>query len=256
MAEGKKSFILYADIIDTFEHLTNEQRGEVIWWILQYVNDRNPEPLNGLLMAVISTIRSQLKRDLNKYKVKLEQSSESGRIGNLKRWNTDLYNDYVKGIYTLEEAETIAKDRKVSPPDETVSPPDPTPSHPIAKIADSVNVNGTVSVNETVNDFIEVDSTGIIIPDRPKPKRTIFIPPELSEVQNYCIERQNKVDPEQWHNHYTANGWMVGKTKMKDWKAAVRTWEKNNFNSQQNGTITTKGNQGWDEAVRNWGQGN
>ena len=147
MAEGKKSFILYTDIIDAFEHLTNEQRGVVFWWILQYVNDRNPEPLNGLLMAVISTIRSQLKRDLNKYKVKLEQSSESGRIGNLKRWNTDLYNDYVKGVYTLDQAETIAKYRKVSPPDENTSPPDPTPSHPIAKIADSVNVN----VNDTVN---------------------------------------------------------------------------------------------------------
>lgn len=85
----------------------------------------------------------------------------------------------------------------------------------------------------------KVDSTGIIIPDRPKPKRTIFIPPELIEVQNYCVERQNKVDPEQWHNHYTANGWMVGKTKMKDWKAAVRTWEKNNFNNQQNATTFT-----------------
>jgi len=187
MAEGKKSFNLYADIIDTFEHLTNEQRGEVIWWILQYVNDRKPEPLNGLLMAVIANIQAQLKRDLDKYRIKLEQSSESGRIGNLKRWNTDLYNDYLKGVYTLEEAENIAKDRKVSPPDEIISPPDPTPSHPIAKIADSVNVNvnGTVSVNETVNDFIEVDSTGIIIPDHPKPKRTIFIPPELIEVQNY-----------------------------------------------------------------------
>jgi hypothetical protein len=155
MAEGKKSFILYADYIDTFEHLTNEQRGEVIWWIFQYVNDKHPEPLNGLLMAVIAQIRAQLKRDLDKYRIKLEQSSESGRIGNLKRWNTDLYNDYLKGVHTLEEAEAIAKDRKVSPPDNTPSPP-------IAKIADTVNDNGTdtdtVNGTDTVNDKKEVDS--------------------------------------------------------------------------------------------------
>jgi hypothetical protein len=252
MAEGKKSFILYADVIDTFEHLTNEQRGEVIWWILQYVNDRKPEPLNGLLMAVIANIRAQLKRDLDKYRIKLEQSSESGRIGNLKRWNTDLYSDYLKGVYTLEEAENIAKDRKVSPPDTTRS-------HPIAKIADSVTDNGTDTVNVNDNDFIEVGSTEVSTKpsEPPKPKRSIFIPPELHEVQNYCIERQNKIDPEQWHNHYTANGWMVGRSKMKDWKAAVRTWEKNDFNTVKNATTTTiqKGNQGWDEAVRDWGAG-
>lgn len=52
-----------------------------------------------------------------------------------------------------------------------------------------------------------------------------FIPPTIEEVKNYCTERNNKVNPQQWHDHYTANGWMVGKTKMKDWKGAVRTWE-------------------------------
>ena len=52
-----------------------------------------------------------------------------------------------------------------------------------------------------------------------------FTPPSLSDVQAYCLERNKGVDPERWYNHYTANGWMVGKNKMKDWKAAVRTWE-------------------------------
>lgn len=56
---------------------------------------------------------------------------------------------------------------------------------------------------------------------------TKFIPPNIDQVIEYCGERNNGVDPERWHDHYTANGWMVGKTKMKDWKAAVRTWEKN-----------------------------
>ncbi|CAG1001980.1 hypothetical protein ANRL4_03225 [Anaerolineae bacterium] len=57
----------------------------------------------------------------------------------------------------------------------------------------------------------------------PKPK---FSPPTLDEVRAYCLERGNGIDPEAWHNHYGAKGWMIGKAPMKDWKAAVRTWEK------------------------------
>jgi hypothetical protein len=51
------------------------------------------------------------------------------------------------------------------------------------------------------------------------------IPPSLEEVVAYCTERNNEVDPQRWYNFYSAKGWMIGKNKMKDWKAAVRTWE-------------------------------
>ena len=56
-----------------------------------------------------------------------------------------------------------------------------------------------------------------------------FIPPTVEEVQAYCQERGNDVDPQRFIDYYTANGWLVGKNKMKDWKACVRTWEKNSF---------------------------
>lgn len=62
-----------------------------------------------------------------------------------------------------------------------------------------------------------------------------FIPPTVEEVKSYCIERGNKVDAERFVDYYTANGWQVGKSKMKDWKAAVRTWERNNFNNKDDG---------------------
>jgi hypothetical protein len=58
-------------------------------------------------------------------------------------------------------------------------------------------------------------------------KRKRFVPPTLEDVQAYCDERQNGVDAERFIDYYTANGWLVGKNKMKDWKAAVRTWERN-----------------------------
>ena len=56
-----------------------------------------------------------------------------------------------------------------------------------------------------------------------------FTAPALEEVKEYCAERKNNVDPERFINYYTANGWKVGKNPMKDWKAAVRSWERNVF---------------------------
>jgi len=55
-----------------------------------------------------------------------------------------------------------------------------------------------------------------------------FIRPTLQEVKDYCQERANNIDPEQFIDYYQANGWKVGKNPMKDWKASVRTWERKN----------------------------
>ena len=58
------------------------------------------------------------------------------------------------------------------------------------------------------------------------PKR--FVPPSFDEVQAYCTERRNGIDAEAFIDFYTSKNWYVGKTKMTDWKAAVRTWESRN----------------------------
>ena len=60
-----------------------------------------------------------------------------------------------------------------------------------------------------------------------------FKPPSLEQVTDYCKERSNSVNPENFINHYEANGWMRGKAKIKCWKACVRTWERNNTNNQK-----------------------
>lgn len=58
-----------------------------------------------------------------------------------------------------------------------------------------------------------------------------FAPPTIEEVRAYCEERNNNVDPVHFVDYYTANDWKVGRNKMKDWRAAVRTWERNGFSS-------------------------
>lgn len=61
--------------------------------------------------------------------------------------------------------------------------------------------------------------------------REKFTPPTLEDVKAYCKERQNNVDPVRWFDYYTSNGWKVGRNSMKDWKAAVRTWERSGYNN-------------------------
>jgi len=53
--------------------------------------------------------------------------------------------------------------------------------------------------------------------------------PSLEDVRAYCAARRNSVDPQQWFDYYEANGWNVGRNPMKDWRAAVRTWERNGY---------------------------
>lgn len=60
-------------------------------------------------------------------------------------------------------------------------------------------------------------------------KNSRFKPPTAEEVRAYCISRKNDINAEQFVDFYTAKDWMIGKNKMKDWKAAVRTWEKNHI---------------------------
>lgn len=68
-------------------------------------------------------------------------------------------------------------------------------------------------------------------------KRKRFEKPTLSQIEQYCIERNNTVNAEQFFDYYESNGWKVGKNSMKDWKAAVRTWERSEYrkpNSKKN----------------------
>ena len=63
-------------------------------------------------------------------------------------------------------------------------------------------------------------------------KSARFVKPSLEEIKAYCTERNNNVDAEHFYDYYEANGWKVGKNSMKDWKASVRTWERNGYDSK------------------------
>ena len=80
-------------------------------------------------------------------------------------------------------------------------------------------VNANVNANETVNEPVKVHAHENVTAIR-------FTPPALEDVQAYIAEQGLNIDGERFVDYYTANGWMVGKNKMRDWKAALRHWNR------------------------------
>ena len=67
-------------------------------------------------------------------------------------------------------------------------------------------------------------------------EKTRFQKPSIEDIQEYCIERKNNIEPESFFNYYESKGWKVGRSPMKSWKASIITWEKNNFSTPSKAT--------------------
>jgi len=91
---------------------------------------------------------------------------------------------------------------------------------------DVYNIDG-ISPVDLKGDAIEIK----------KPKIKKFVKPLFKDIDLYCKERKNGVDAQAFCDFYESKGWIVGKVKMKDWKAAVRTWERNSPKDKTNRKI-------------------
>ncbi len=82
--------------------------------------------------------------------------------------------------------------------------------------------------------------------------RTVFRKPTVEEIAEYCKSRNNQVDPQRFFDYYESNGWKVGRNSMKDWKATVRTWERNGYDSRAiKGKTADAGDEGWMGMLEN-----
>ena len=94
------------------------------------------------------------------------------------------------------------------------------------------NLEGYLKGSQTLPEGVQdKDKDKDIVKAKAKVKR--FVKPTIEEVSDYCNERNNDVDAEKFYDYYSSNGWKVGKNAMKDWKASVRTWEKNTAQQQK-----------------------
>lgn len=84
--------------------------------------------------------------------------------------------------------------------------------------------------------------------EAPPARSKRFIPPTVAEVEAYCESRGNGIDAEQFINRYESNGWLVGKSPMKNWQAAVRTWERNNFCKAKAEPVASQDEMAWDAS--------
>lgn len=80
------------------------------------------------------------------------------------------------------------------------------------------------------NNIVDINTTKVYT-TMGENKKSKFIKPTIDEIRQYCIERKNNIDAETFFDFYECKGWLVGKNSMKDWKAAVRTWERNRNNT-------------------------
>lgn len=82
------------------------------------------------------------------------------------------------------------------------------------------------TANVEIEKEIEIESEIEKSKSKSKGRASRFTPPTVEEVRAYCEERGNAVDPERFVDYYSSNGWKVGRNSMRDWRAAVRTWER------------------------------
>jgi hypothetical protein len=215
MAINKKSFLLYSNWEQTFENLTDDEAGKLIKHVFRYVNDKNPVAPDRITELIFEPLKAVLKCDLIKYETIKEEKSISGRIGNLKRWNNDLFLLVESNKITLEGAEIIAKNRKTSISDKN--------------IANAIKTSQKVAVNDNVNDndikVNNIDSRKLKFANTLKPFIDNYSKELIREFYNYWTE-PNKSNTK--FKQELERTWSL--------ERRLETWAKNdtNFNNNNN----------------------
>ena len=216
MAQDKKSFILYSDSQGLINQLPDDVAGRLLKHIYAYVNDENPISDELLINIAFEPIKMQFKRDLKKWEESKEAKSINGKMGNLKRYNLDLYDLVSQNKITLDEAEKVAKSRKASQGDSKQS-------QSVANVAVNDNVNVNVNV---INKDNSIDSRKLKFAHTIKEFSGIYPREMLTDFYNYWTETND-------------NGKKFRREMQKTWNLKLRLskWDSNNtnFNKNKNG---------------------
>jgi hypothetical protein len=202
----RESFVLHAEYI---EDLPEELKGAFLRYIYEYgINEIEPE-LTGLELTVWLKIKRRIDDDVQAYERK---------VSNLKQNR----NRTATGAKTATTTDNRTETERTPNGHRTENATEE--EKPNGDRADSVSVN--VSVNDSVNvsDSVNVAEAK---PAEPAPARKRFVKPELEEIREFCFEKNINIDVDRFFNYYESKGWKVGVSPMKDWKAAVRNWAKN-----------------------------
>ncbi len=184
----KESFILYTEQKEVIDNLTDEDAGKLFKGIFEYAVGNEPE-FNNLLKLVFIPIRQQLERNAKKY----SEIKEKRRIAGAKGGKQKVANQANANFAKQSQANQ------------------------------AVNVNDNVHVNDNDNVYLSKDKYKEN--NNTNSQKEKFKKPTLEEIKKYCLERKNSINPIQFFDFYESKGWLIGKNPMKDWQAAIRTWE-------------------------------
>ena len=194
----KESFILYTEQKEVIDNLTDEDAGKLFKGIFDYALGNEPQ-FNNLLKLVFIPIRQQLERNAKKY----AEIKEKRRIAGAKGGKQKVAN------------QANANFAKQNQANQAVNVHD----NVHANVHDNVHVNDNNNVYLSKDKYKENNNTNS--------QKENLKKPTIEEIKNYCLERKNSINPSQFFDYYESKGWLIGKTPMKDWKAAIRTWEQN-----------------------------
>lgn len=181
----RDSFVFYRSFAESVKNLPPEEYKKVMQSILDYALDGKEPEQSGIEYTVFCLVKPQIDANNKRY--------ENGKKGGRPQKPSD-------------NQEKPSDNQEITKPkpnnNQTVTTPEP---------------NVYVNVNDNVN--VKKKDTSVS-----KEKASRFIPPTLEDIKAYCEEKGYKLDCDRFLDYYTANGWMVGKNKMKDWRACVRNW--------------------------------
>ena len=214
----KETFLFYADWLNVIRDLPSEVQLEVYQAIAEYAIYDNLIELKPLAKVAFGFIKQTIDRDTQKYISISEKRSEAG-----KRGGRPLKNNELKESNEKQKKQLLSeKSKKSNCPlndndnvnDNYISFLEKNKQKSDAAVSDLENENSE-SPLETLQAPKEQSGGG----------RKRFVIPTPEEVQAYCDERKNGILGQQFCDFYSSKGWKIGKEPMKDWKAAVRTWE-------------------------------
>ncbi len=185
------------------KYLEKDERDAFVWALIQYSLYGIEPEMDGAMAMAFSLIRSRIDADRDKYDETVERRRKAGRAGGLAKASKS-------GNAKSATNDDVAKASKSSN----------------AKSATNDSSKSSVYVFDSDTDPDIDPDTGVKESTLKGAKEKRFTPPTIEEVKAYCRERKNDVDPEKFVDFYESKGWMIGKNKMKSWKAALRTWEK------------------------------
>ena len=227
---------IYRSVIPTFEELPPEDFKTLVLAYWHYAFDgEEPTGLSIYQKALFESLRANIDAS-NKRRVEAAERKKESREKRKAKLEESILPQSQDVTTCHNLSQDVTECHKMSQ-DVTVTSQPVTTCHKMSRTNVNVDVNEDVNVNENVDvdENVNVDNikeSGGKIP--PQTSRKKFIKPTVEEVRNYCIERKNNVNPEKFIDFYEAKDWYIGKNKMKDWKAAVRTWEGRNSNGYTN----------------------